>query len=138
MSDDVKLARAMRASTELLQNEEYDKALQLLDSVIDAAMKSGEKSHWISTVCNHCAVIADFAGRHDLTRRYYEQCLAYDAENPRALYGLAKIFLEGGDAELAKTYATKCYNIVIHSADRKWRGLLDLITQRWPDLSAQS
>jgi tetratricopeptide (TPR) repeat protein len=138
MNDDANLAKAMRASTDLLQNEEYNKALELLDQALDAAMKSGERSNWIPTVCNHCALIADFAGRHNLTRRYYEQTLFYDSENARALYGLAKLLREAGEADLAKTYAAKCYDIVIRSTDRKWSGLLGLVTKGWPELSARS
>jgi tetratricopeptide (TPR) repeat protein len=138
MSVDTNLARAMRASTELLQGEDYEKALELLDNAINAATKTGEKSPWIPTVCNHAAVIADFAGHKDLVRRYYEQSLASDAENPRALYGLAAVFLEQGDTQLARAYATKCYDIVMRSTDRKGRGLLELITKRWPELGEQS
>jgi Tfp pilus assembly protein PilF len=138
MNDDANLAQAMRASTELLQAEQYEEALELLENALNAATKAGEKGSWIPTVCNHAAVIADFAGRDDLIKRYYERSLAYDEENPRALYGLAKVFLEQGDAQLAKAYATKCHAVVMRRADRKGRGLLDLISKRWPELSPHS
>jgi Tfp pilus assembly protein PilF len=137
MSDDANLASAMHASTRLLEAAEYEKALEVLDKAITTAVKSGQNSAWIPTVCNHAALIADFAGHHNLIKHYYEQSLAHDAENPSALYGLAKICLEQGEVQLAKSYATKCYDIVMGSTDRKGRGLLDLIVKRWPELATR-
>jgi Tfp pilus assembly protein PilF len=136
MSDDLNLSGAMRASTMLLEAGEYKKALKLLDEAIKAAIGTGENSSWIPTVCNHAAVVADFAGDHGLVKHYYEQSLTHDSENPRALYGLAKSYLELGDAQLAKSYATRCYESIKHGNHGKGGGLLDLIAKQWPELGA--
>jgi Tfp pilus assembly protein PilF len=136
MGADLILSRAMRASTKLLEAEQYDKALNLLDEAIKDAMKTGGKTSWIPTVCNHAAVVAGFAGRHDLVKHYYEQSLASDPRNPRALYGVAKHYLEHGDVRIAKSFATKCFDAIQNSTDQKGKGLLELLVKQWPDIGA--
>ena len=136
MSVDLNLAEAMRSGTKLLETGEYEKALKLLDQAIMGAIGTGENSSWISTVCNHVAVVADFAGHHDFVKHYYEQLLDYDSENSRAFYGLAKFYLDQKEAQTANGYSTKCYEVIMRSSDRKGKELLELITKRWPELGA--
>ena len=62
------------------------------------------------------------------------EALRHGPENPLALYGLAKVLAEQGEAEQAKLYATKCVEAIARSGDEIHEAVLDLIAKRWPDL----
>jgi Tfp pilus assembly protein PilF len=133
MSDIERLKRAIHDSNELWKLGEYKRALKLLDDSIAEAIKEN-RSSWIRTLSHHAAVIASSAGDLRLVKHYYEQSLAHNPENPRALYGLANVSLEQGETEQAKRYATKCYEAIRQSDDEIDRGLLELLAKQWPEL----
>lgn len=71
-----------------------------------------------------------------LVKHYYEQSLTYSPDNPIALYGLAEVALEQGDADLAKQYAKRSYAATVQGDDEiAKQGLLDLIAKKWPDIA---
>ncbi len=127
------LTRAMRDSNELWQLGEPRKALKLLDQSIAEAIRQ-KKDQWVQVLCRHAALISDSIGDLPLAKQYNEQALVYGPDNPMALYGLAKVLSQQGETELAKQYATKCREAVVHSGSEIHRGVLDLIAKRWPEL----
>jgi len=136
MTEFDQLRSAMKDSSELWDAGEPGKALELLNNSITAAVQENRNS-WIRTLAHHAAVIAGSVGDLGLVKHYYEQSLAYNPGNPRALYGLAPTSLELGETELAMSYAIKCREAVLHSDDDMDRGLLELIAKRWPELGEQ-
>jgi Tfp pilus assembly protein PilF len=134
MSDRDEFVRAMSASAELLQVEEYEQALNLVDSAIERAVNEGDNS-WVRILCHHAANIAMFSGNPVRVRQYYEKSLANDPENPRALYGIAKFYLERGERGLAESYATRCHEAIARSDDpTACRSLQEMLSKRWPEL----
>jgi tetratricopeptide (TPR) repeat protein len=133
MADLDQLKRAMHDSSELWKAGEPEKALELLDNSISAALQEN-RSSWIRTLSHHAAVIAGSEGNLGRVKHYYEQSLAYNPGNPPALYGLAKVLFEQGETELAKRYATECREAALGSDDEIDRGILELIAKKWPEL----
>ena len=130
------LKRAIQDSSELWVAGEHEKALKLLDDSIVVAAAEGRKS-WVRTLSHHAAVLASSVANLGLVKHYYEQSLAHNPGNPRALYGLANVLLEQGEIELARNHAAKCHEAILQSEDEIDRGLLDLIAKRWPEIVAR-
>ena len=127
---------AMSSTVKLLKVDEHEKALELLDGAIEKAIQEG-RTNWIRTLCHHAAVVSNFAGNAPLEKHYYEQSLAYNPENSRALYGLAKVALEQGETEIAKQYAIRCHSALMQSEDGVIKqGLLELLATHWPGVVA--
>jgi tetratricopeptide (TPR) repeat protein len=101
-----RLREVMTASTLLMQQDEHQKALELMDEAIAEAIPA--QAPWVSILCHHAAVIADFAGNPERQKHYYEQSLGSNPENARALYGLAKIADQQRKTEIAKQFASRC------------------------------
>jgi len=136
MSSLEQLRLAVNSSSELWKAGAHEKALKLLDDAIAAAIKEKDSSS-IRTLSQHAAVMANWVGDLRRVRYYYEQSLAYNPENPMALYGLARVSAEEGEHDLAKRYAARCYQAVLHSDDEIDRGLLELIAKQWPELRSE-
>jgi tetratricopeptide (TPR) repeat protein len=131
-----RLREVMTASTVLMQQDEHQKALELLDQAIAEAIR--DQAPWVSTLCHHAAVIADFAGSLERQKDCYEQSLGSNPENARALYGLAKIADEQGKTEIAKQFAIRCHKAITEGKDEIVKaGLLDLLLARWPELAGK-
>ncbi len=125
---------AMSNSVRLLERDEHQEALKLLDESIAEAIQQRQIS-WIHILCHHAAVISNFMGDLQLEKHYYEQSLASNAENPMALYGLAKIAREQGELEIARQYAERCHKAIVEGDDEIVKaGLLDLVVMHWPEL----
>jgi len=119
---------------DLLERDEHQEALKLLDESIAEAIQQRQIS-WIHILCHHAAVISNFMGDLQLEKHYYEQSLASNAENPMALYGLAKIAREQGELEIARQYAERCHKAIVEGDDEIVKaGLLDLVVMHWPEL----
>jgi tetratricopeptide (TPR) repeat protein len=106
MADFDKLKAAMNDSMRLSQLGQNHEALKLLDDAIAEAIQEDRRS-WILTLSHHAAILCRHRGDLDLAKHYYEQSLAYNPENPRALYGLAYVSLERDEAETAKAFAKR-------------------------------
>jgi|SRR5271168_4678390 len=126
---------AITKSINLVEQNKSAEALKLLDEAIAEAIQEQQISR-ICTLCHHAAILSKFTDNLPLARRYYEQSLASDPENARALYGLAVTTLDQGSPEIAKQYATRCHKVLLQSEDGVLKkGYLDLIAKHWPDIS---
>jgi Tfp pilus assembly protein PilF len=96
----------MTASAKLAQTD-GEKALKQIDDAIEVAIQEGD-NRWIMMLRNHAAIIAEYLGKTELVKRYHQQSLGLNAENPTALYGLAKLAKNAGDLLIAEDYATRC------------------------------
>jgi len=128
------LTRAMRDSNKLWREGEPRSALRLLDKSIEEAIRQN-KNEWLQVLCRHAARISEAINDFPLARQYNEEALRHGPDNPLALYGLAKVLAEQGEAEQAKLYATKCVEAIARSGDEIHEAVLDLIAKRWPDLT---
>jgi len=135
MPIDGRFKDAITGSLEHEKRGEHAAALELLDQAITEAIREGDIP-WIRTLCHHAATMSRSAENLALAKLYYEQSLARDPENGRALYGLAAIALDEGDPVTARQCATRCYTSIQRSDDEILKvGLLDLIAKNWPDLA---
>jgi hypothetical protein len=131
-----RIRNAINSSVQLSKVGEHERALEILDGVISEAIEEGQTS-WIHTLCHHAAVLARSTDDLSRAKHYYEQSLASGPDNSRALYGLACITLEQGEAEIAKRYAIRCHAALIQSEDGVIKqGLLELLAKHWPDIVA--
>jgi tetratricopeptide (TPR) repeat protein len=129
-----RLKAAMNGSIRLSQAGQNQEALKLLDDAIADAIQEGRTS-WILTLSHHAAILCDHRGDIDLAKHYYEQSLAYSPENPLALYGLACVSLQPGEAQSAKQFAKRSYEAILRGDDDIVKaGLLDLIVKQWPGI----
>jgi len=124
---------AMSASTKLMQQDKNEEALRLLDDAIAVAMSDNENL-WVLTLSHHAAVISNFLGNLGLVKRYYQQSLSFNPENPRALLGLANVSKEQGEPELAKSYAARCYKALVDGGDFLKDPLLEMLLSKWPEV----
>jgi tetratricopeptide (TPR) repeat protein len=129
------LKAAMNGSIRLSQLGQNQEALKLLDNAIANAIQEGRAS-WILTLSHHAAILCDHRGDIDLAKHYYEQSLAYSPENPLALYGLACVSLQLGEAQTAEQFAKRSYDAILRGDDEIVKaGLLDLIVKQWPEIA---
>jgi Tfp pilus assembly protein PilF len=125
---------AITKSTKLTGEGSYDQSFKILDDAIAEA--SGQNNTlWMLTLCHHAAIIAKFAGDVQRERKYYEKSLSSSPENPRALFGLAKVAKDAGDLEIARSYATRCYDAILVSDDEIMKSLTELVLKNWPDVA---
>jgi tetratricopeptide (TPR) repeat protein len=123
---------AMNVSARL-SLEDGDKALRILDDAIALAISEHE-NRWVLTLSHHAAVISNFLGKPELVKSYYQQSLAFNPENSRALYGLANVAREQGDLELAKEYAARCHKALMDGDDFLKDAQLEMLRKHWPVL----
>jgi tetratricopeptide (TPR) repeat protein len=137
MADSVKFRNAMSSSVRLAQEGRHEQALKIVDEAVAKAVDATENS-WVRTLCHHAAIIARHNGNLDLSKRYYDQSLASNPENSRALYGLAFIAREQGDSDAAKLYAEKCYRALTHDEEAILRDeWMDLLLRNWPEVASK-
>lgn len=124
----------MTSSAWLLQQDKYDSALKLLGESIAEAIREQQHSR-VRTLCHHAAVASSFLGDSRRGKYCYEQSLQSVPENPRALYGLAKVASEQGEQETATLRARRCYKAIMSDKDVINQSLLELLLLRWPDVA---
>ena len=126
---------AITSSLDLVERGEYESALRLLDASIAEAKRTGDVS-WVRTLCHHAAVVSRFTENLTAAQNYYQESLAADPENARALYGLATTTLDQGQLEIARRYAARSYVAVMRCGDEMLKqGLLELLLKHWPDIA---
>jgi tetratricopeptide (TPR) repeat protein len=134
MTTNKRFRDAITKSIELEKLGERGPALEILDHAIAEAI-GDDDGPWIRTLCHHAAILSRSTEDLPLAKRYYEQSLASDPENARALYGLAAVALDEGDAATARQYAIRCHTALLRSDDEILKvALFDLISKNWPDL----
>jgi hypothetical protein len=126
---------AIFGSLDLWRSGHQQEALRLMDEVIAEAIREGD--HFgVFILIGHAALLNGAKRDLSLVKRYYEQYLTHSPENPRALYGLADVAMEDGQTEIAKQYAKRCHRAILQSDDDKIKqDLLDLVIERWPEIS---
>src|SRR5690242_570836 len=129
--DEVK--RAIRESSELSQRGENLRALAILDEAL-ASHSSGDPPERVCVLARHASVVAEQLGDLRLARKYREQVLAHDPDNPLALLSLAEILRQEGEEGLAKTYARKSYQLSKDRATELDHSVLESIAKIWPAL----
>jgi hypothetical protein len=105
----------MTASANLAQAD-GENALRLVDDAIAVAINEND-IRWAVKLDHHAAIIATFLGKTELVKRYYRESLALSPENPRALYGLAKVATNESDFGLAREYADRCRKALMEGDD---------------------
>jgi len=126
------MTHAIQQSTKLSQNGEHLKALELLDSSIAVAVHE----NWnraLETMSRHAAIIAESSGDLGRSKSYNERTLACAPENPMALYGMAKILSGQGEIELARQYASRCYQVSVRGGTETDRARVELLGKHWPE-----
>jgi Tfp pilus assembly protein PilF len=125
---------AISKSAMLAQQDDNEGALRLLDSAIAMAISEHERQ-WVLTLSHHAAVISNFLGNLSRVKHYYQQSLAFNPENPRALSGLADVAKEEGELELAKEYAARCCKVLMEGDDFLRDARLETLFKKWPDVA---
>ena len=116
-----------------MQQNKNEEALQLLDGAIAMAISESE-NRWVLTLSHHAAVIGRFLGDWPRVKRYYEQSLAFNSDNPAALAGLADTAKEQGELALAREYAARCHKLLIEDNDLFKDARLEMLVKKWPEL----
>jgi|PeaSoiMetatran63_FD_contig_21_2178354_length_522_multi_15_in_0_out_0_1 tetratricopeptide (TPR) repeat protein len=125
---------AINASAKLARKDDSEEALRLLDDAIAMAV-SEKENQWVLTLSHHAAVISTFSGNFSRTKDYYQKSLAFNPENPRALFGLADVAQEQGELELGKEYAARCYKALTESDHLLKDALLETLLKKWPEVA---
>ena len=69
-----------------------------------------------------------------LVRRYREQCLAPDPDNPLALLSSAEVLRRQGDNTLAQKYALSSYSLAAQRDTELDRAVVESISREWPEI----
>jgi len=128
------LIKITRESSVLWQSGQPEKAFKLLDDAIAEAIRA-TRSIWVRTLALHAAVLSESMGDLRLARRYREDCLSQDPNDPMALYGLARVLSRQGEIDLAKSYAAKAYDVCARRRTELDRVILESITKEWPGIA---
>jgi len=131
-----RLKRVINQSSELSKQGNSPKALELLDDEIAHAVRES-RGIWVCTLSRHASAIADQMGDLDLVRRYREQCLAHDPDNPLTLLSLAEVLDRQGEVALAKEYAIKSYQLSVQLDTELDRAVVESISKQWPEIGKQ-
>jgi hypothetical protein len=136
MTEENQFRVAMTGSLKFAEQGKHAEALKLLDDAI-AEAKRGQMASWIRTLCHHAAIVSRFSDNLTSTQHYYEESLASDPENVRALYILATVALDQGHLEIAKQYAKRCHTAILLRDDDEVlkQGLHELLLKTWPDIA---
>src|SRR5690242_19005727 len=107
--DQVKLA--IRESSELSRRGENLRALALLDDALASFSSCEDASRFLCILARHASVMAEQLGDLRLVRKYREQVLVHDPDNPLALLSLAETLRQQGEKGLAETYAKRSFRL---------------------------
>lgn len=130
--EDERLHDALLGSLKLSESGQLQDAPHLMDEVIAEAINEGDGLTALVAI-DHAAILNGGERDRSLARRYYEQLLIHSHEDPRVLYESANASMEDGQIEIAKQYAKRCHQAILHcNNERIKRDLLDLVLERWP------
>ena len=132
MSDNDPLKDILLTSMELSKVGRQEEAFALLDESLLEAVRQN-RLMWISILCRHAAVISDSVGDLQRTKHYYERSLQFEPQDVGSLYGLANALQRQGETQLARQYASKCFQSIQNSERELDRAVLELIVKSWPE-----
>jgi hypothetical protein len=121
---------AMIAANKLWMRNRPAEALTLLQANIAKAEQTSDAT-WLRL---HACLIARDMNNPSLVENYCDQILRYEPENVLAIYNLADAALLQGRADLSARYALRAYSLITQSSPEKDRVLMDLLTERWPEI----
>lgn len=127
---------AMLESVHLVQKGEAERAFNVLDGALGQATEANHVT-WIRILCRHAAVVAHAAGDRGREIRYTEKALPYARDSkdyPFAIYNLAQLFLRDGQADLAKQYAIKAYELSTTAGTDTNHELAVALLKQWPEI----
>src|SRR5258708_14858206 len=101
-----------------MEQGEHAEALKLLGDAI-AEAKRDQNVSWIRTLCHHPAIVSRVTENLTAAQHYYEESLAADPENARALYGLATVALDQGHLQIGKQYAKRTHAEIFRRDDEQ-------------------
>ena len=132
MSTD-ELKQTINESSEMSKRGDNTLALRLLDSAIEQATTQ-EQHLSVRVLTRHASAIADSIGDLPAVRKYREQCLSHDPENPITLASLADVLQRQGETEMAKHYALHAYRIASERRTELDEALISSLQKTWPDI----
>ena len=121
----------MVESLHLVQRGESEQAFNMLDSALEKATEE----NGIRTLCRHAALVAHIAGDRRREIRYTESALPYANDYSFAIYNFAQLLLRDGQADLAKRYATKAYELSATGETVADRDLAAALLKQWPEIA---
>ncbi len=124
----------MLDSLQFAQKGEAEKAFSILDSAVQRATEEDHVT-WIQIFSRHAAVVAHIAGDRRREIRYTEMALPYAKDYSFAIYNFAQLLLLDGQADLAKQYAAKAYELSASGARDADRDLLEALLRQWPEIA---
>jgi hypothetical protein len=83
------------------------------------------------------AVTAAQIGDLKTERRYCEERLAYNPEDPMALYHMADCLARQGETDEARRRAADCRKAASLKGDEIGKGIVELIEKQFPELKAE-
>lgn len=127
------LKKAIETSSEFSRKGRHRQALDMLEDLI-AEAKYENHTIRVQGLSRHAAIIADAMGDLALVQRYCEQVISYAPSDAVGLYALADILLRRGEADSARPYAVKSYEICLERNSKEDRSLVELILRRWREI----
>jgi tetratricopeptide (TPR) repeat protein len=124
----------MLETLHLVQRGEAEQAFKVLDSALEQATEEGHVT-WVTILCRHAAIVAHAAGDRRREINYTEKALSYTKDYPFAIYNFAQLLLRDGQADLAKRYATKAYELSTTGATDANRDLTAALLKQWPEIA---
>ncbi len=124
----------LRVST-LVGQGKGRKALKLLDDYFGEPGQ--DRKLRMGFLGQFAAIQAKQAGDLKAARRYCEELLSYDPQNPLALYALADCLEQQGEADEARKCASDCRKIALSRGDEIGKGVVELVERRFPELNRQ-
>ena len=124
----------MLESPHLIQRGEREQAFNKLDSALEQATAENHVT-WFRILCRHAAVVAHIAGDRRREIRYTEKALPYANDYSFAIYNFAQLLLRDGQADLAKRYATKAYELNTTGGAVADSDLAAALLKQWPEIA---
>lgn len=124
----------MLDSLHLAQKGEAEKAFNILDGAVQRATDEDQVT-WIQIFSRHAAVVAHIAGDRRREIQYTETALPYAKDYSFAIYNFAQLLLRDGQANLAKRYAAKAYELSASGATDADRDLVAALLKQWPEIA---
>lgn len=131
--DEIK--RAIRESSELSRRGDNLCALSILDEALAAHSSGQGSSERIRTLARHASVVAEQLGDLRLVRKYREQVLSHNPDDPLALLSLAETLQQAGEQGLAASYARRSYQLSKDRGTELDRAVMESVAKGWPEIA---
>ena len=130
------LVETVRRVGDLVSRGDGPSALQLLDDFMGEPGQGRELR--VRLLGSFAAITAESIGDLKTARRYLEEMLGHDPENPFTLYSLADCLARQGETNEAKQYAAKSHELALAHGGTRGEALVELLEKRFPETRPQS